>query len=43
MLSQQTETLGEAVVLLESACEIDPDIRERYSGLLSLWKKGIVL
>jgi serine/threonine protein kinase len=43
VLSQQTETMDKAIVLLENACEIDPGIRERYSDLLSLWKRGIVL
>ncbi|HEV2402472.1 MAG TPA: serine/threonine-protein kinase [Candidatus Sulfotelmatobacter sp.] len=42
-LSKQTETIDSAIGLLESACEIDPSIRERYSDLLSLWKRGIVL
>jgi len=42
-LSQQTETMDAAIGLLENACEIDPGIRERYSDLLSLWKRGIVL
>jgi serine/threonine-protein kinase len=42
-LSQQTETMDAAIGLLQSACEIDRDIRERYADLLSLWKRGIVL
>jgi eukaryotic-like serine/threonine-protein kinase len=42
-LSQQTETIDAAIGLLENACEVDPSIRERYSDLLSLWKRGIVL
>ena len=42
-LSRQTETIDAAIGLMENACEIDPSIRERYSDLLSLWKRGIVL
>lgn len=42
-LSRQTDTLDEAIGLLESACSADSVVRERYSGLLSLWKRGIVL
>jgi serine/threonine protein kinase len=42
-LSQQTDTLDEAIGLLEVACAADSTVRERYSDLLSLWKRGIVL
>lgn len=42
-LSQQTDTLDEAIGLLECACTVDRKIQERYSDLLSLWKRGIVL
>jgi serine/threonine-protein kinase len=42
-LSQQTDTLDEAIGLLECACDVDHKVRERYSDLLSLWKRGIVL
>ena len=42
-LSQQADTLDEAVGLLEVACSSDSKVRERYSDLLSLWKRGIVL
>jgi eukaryotic-like serine/threonine-protein kinase len=42
-LSKQTETMDAAIGLLENACEIDSGIREGYSDLLSLWKRGIVL
>ena len=42
-LSLQAETLDEAVELLESACRSSPEITSRYSELLLLWKRGIVL
>lgn len=42
-LSQQTDTLDEAIGLLEVACASDSTVRDRYSDLLSLWKRGIVL
>ena len=42
-LSLQAETLEEAVKLLESACRSSPEITSRYSELLLLWKRGIVL
>jgi serine/threonine-protein kinase len=42
-LSQQTDTLDEAIGLLEEACAADSTVRERYLDLLLLWKRGIVL
>jgi serine/threonine protein kinase len=42
-LSQQADTLDEAIGLLELACGSDSKVRECYSDLLSLWKRGIVL
>jgi serine/threonine-protein kinase len=42
-LSQQADTMDAAIRLLENACKVDPSIREQYSDLLSLWKRGIVL
>ncbi|HKV90943.1 MAG TPA: serine/threonine-protein kinase [Candidatus Angelobacter sp.] len=42
-LAQQTETLPEAIGLLERACEADPGVAAEYGALLSLWKRGIVL
>jgi serine/threonine-protein kinase len=42
-LSLQAETLDTAVELLEHACAHSREVRERYSEMLQLWKKGIVL
>lgn len=42
-LALQSETLGEAVALLEQVCLGDPKVRSEYSQLLMLWKRGIVL
>ncbi len=42
-LALQAETLDAAVELLERACSSNPEVRVRYSELLLLWKRGIVL
>lgn len=42
-LAEQTDTLNDAIEMLESACHLDPKIRDRSSEMLSLWKRGIVL
>jgi len=43
LLAEQTDTLNEAIEVLERACQLDPTVRERYLDMLSLWKRGIVL
>ncbi len=43
ILSQQADSLDEAIEILENACTLDRAAREQYSDLLSLWKRGIVL
>ncbi len=42
-LAEQADTLNDAIETLERACHLDPSIRGRYSEMLSLWKRGIVL
>lgn len=42
-LAEQADTLNDAIEILERACHLDPRVRERYAGMLSLWKRGIVL
>lgn len=42
-LAQQSDTLDEAIGLLEVACNADRSVRDQYSDLLSLWRRGIVL
>jgi serine/threonine protein kinase len=42
-LALQTETLEAAVELLENACRLSPPTRSKYSDMLLLWKRGIVL
>lgn len=40
--SKQSVLLPQAVRLMEKACEMDQSVRDRYAGLLDLWKRGIV-
>lgn len=42
-LAEDSDCLQEAIATLEKACRLDPGISSRYSDLLSLWKRGIVL
>ena len=42
-LSLQAETLDAAVELLDHACRLNAEVREKYSEMLLLWKRGIVL
>jgi serine/threonine-protein kinase len=42
-LAEQSDTLNDAIEMLQGACHLDPKIRDRYSEMLSLWKRGIVL
>jgi hypothetical protein len=42
-LAEDSDGLEEAIAKLEMACRLDPEISSRYSDLLSLWKRGIVL
>jgi len=42
-LALQAETLDAAIELLERACHSNPEARSKYSELLLLWKRGIVL
>jgi serine/threonine protein kinase len=42
-LAEQADTLNDAIATLERACHLDPKIRDRYSEMLSLWRRGIVL
>lgn len=42
-LSEQASTLNDAIETLEHACHLDSKVREKYSELLSMWKRGIVL
>ena len=42
-LAEDSDGLQDAILALEKACRLDPEIRSRYSDLLSLWKRGIIL
>ena len=42
-LAEQADSLGDAIDLLEDACRLDATVRDKYSEVLSLWKRGIVL
>jgi serine/threonine protein kinase len=42
-LAEQADTLKDAIDMLEHACLLDAKIRDKYSEILSLWKRGIVL
>lgn len=42
-LAEQADTLNDAIDILERACRFDAKVRDRYSEMLSLWKRGIVL
>lgn len=42
-LAEQADTLNDAIEALERACHLDPKVRDRYSEMLSLWKRGIIL
>jgi len=42
-LAEQTDTLDDAIETLERACHLDQRVRDKYSEMLSLWKRGIVL
>jgi hypothetical protein len=42
-LAEDYDCLQEAIATLEKACRLNPEISSRYSDLLSLWKRGIVL
>jgi serine/threonine-protein kinase len=41
-LAQQAETLDDAIGMLQKACNCSRSMKDRYSELLSLWKRGIV-
>lgn len=42
-LAEQADTLDEAIAMLECACQLNSSVRDRYTEMLSLWKRGIVL